>query len=384
MNNSNSLIYDFLIIGAGSAGSHIAYFLTQNGKKVAVLDKNGIAGGASGAAGAFLSPLPGKKNNYNSFINDALKFSLDFYNKLLPDGIDKMGVLRVENSNFNSSKLEDNYLKYKKKLFKNIDGYFYQNASMVNPVQICKILLKNSDFYNFDVDNNLTYQDNFYQINMDINNTKIKAKNIILTQGVFKSLFKSDYIKISPLFGVRIDIQSSTEIPFNIHKSISISKSDKNGKIAIGATQERHNNIEQICNSSCEKCSFYINKEKEDINYLLDEANKLIKLENVKLLKIYRGARATMKTYFPVIGKIIDAEKTLLKYPSIKNGTKIPKESFNYYPNSYILNGLGSRGFVLGSYTGKLLSDFILNNKDIPMELSTEKLFYKWSRKLKK
>ena len=54
-------IYDYLIIGAGSAGCNTACFLQKSGASVAVVDKEGIAGGASGAAGAFLSPLPGKK-----------------------------------------------------------------------------------------------------------------------------------------------------------------------------------------------------------------------------------------------------------------------------------------------------------------------------------
>ena len=105
--------YDYIIIGAGNAGCNAAYFLQQEGKKVAVIDREGIAGGASGAAGAFLSPLPGKENLYNTFVNDALKFSIDFYQKLIPNGVDKKGVLRVPNENFKQDKLQNNNIKYK-------------------------------------------------------------------------------------------------------------------------------------------------------------------------------------------------------------------------------------------------------------------------------
>lgn len=66
-------IYDFLIIGAGSAGCCMAYFLNKEGKSVALTDREGIAGAASGAAGAFLSPLPGQKNIYNSLVNEIKK-----------------------------------------------------------------------------------------------------------------------------------------------------------------------------------------------------------------------------------------------------------------------------------------------------------------------
>ncbi len=78
-------VYDFLIIGAGSAGCCSALFFNKKvGKKVAIVDREGIAGGASGAAGAFLSPLPGKKNTYNTFVNEALNFFYRFLRSTKP------------------------------------------------------------------------------------------------------------------------------------------------------------------------------------------------------------------------------------------------------------------------------------------------------------
>ena len=52
-------VYDTIIIGAGIAGATTAHMLTQKGQSVLVLDKNGIASGGSGAAGAFVSPKIG-------------------------------------------------------------------------------------------------------------------------------------------------------------------------------------------------------------------------------------------------------------------------------------------------------------------------------------
>lgn len=375
--------YDYLIIGAGSAGCNIAYFLQQNGKKVAVVDREGIAGGASGAAGAFLSPLPGKKNLYNSFVNDALEFSINFYEKLIPEAIDKKGVLRVANDNFNQEKLKDNYIKYEyfdtQKLqkisnnFKNINGYFYENAAVLEPLIICNKLLQNCDFYIKDI-KELSFVNDFYTVD------DIKTKNIVLAQGVNSSLIEIPYMKISPIFGLRVDVKTTTDIPFNIHKSISVSTNKHNNTVSIGATQQRHDTQDMKCETTCDKCAFYINTDEAQIKTLLEQANELIKLEDLEVIKTYKGARATIKSYFPVIGKIIDYESSIKKHPSISKGTKIPEDALEYYPNLHVINALGSRGFVLGPYLAKILSENIINSTKIPKELSTQKLFYKMAR----
>jgi len=375
--------YDYLIIGAGSAGSSMAYFLRKSGAQVAVLDRDGVAGGASGAAGAFLSPLPGKKNLYNSCVNDALNFSIDFYEKLIPNAVDKKGVLRIPNDNFDKDKLQNNEISYKyydsshlqkiSKNFKDIDGYFYENAAVIEPVMVCKRLLDGCDFYQKDIIK-LEYKDDLYILD------GVKAKSIILAQGVSTSLVDIPYMKISPIFGLRVDVKTTTNVPFNMHKSISISTNKHNGTISIGATQQRHDTSEFKCLTTCDKCEFYINTDEAQIKTLLEQADEMMELENIEVVKTYKGARATIKSYFPVIGKVIDYEKSLNKHPSIKNGTKIPPESLEYQKSMYVINALGSRGFVYGPYLAKILSDNILNNKEIPKELSCEKLFYKFAR----
>lgn len=376
-------MYDFLIIGAGSAGCSIAHFLQQNGKKVAVMDREGIGAGASGAAGAFLSPLPGKQNPYNTFVNDALDFSMDFYQKLLPEALDKKGVLRVAADNFKQEKLKNNAVAYDyfdaeklqniSKNFREIDGYFYENAAVLDPLKICNKLLEGCDFYTRDV-RELTFENGFYILE------DIKAKNIILAQGVSNSLVEIPYMQISPIFGLRVDVKTTTNIPCNIHKSISVSTNKQDGTVSIGATQERHDSSKMECLTTCDKCAFYVNSEEVQIKTLLNQADELIELENLEVVKVYKGARASIKSYFPVIGKIVDYEKSLQIYPSIKNGTKIPINSLLYYPNLYVINALGSRGFVFGPYLAKILSENIINDTQIPKELSTQKLFYKMAR----
>jgi len=367
------MLYDYLIIGAGSAGSNCAYALRSSGASVAIIDKEGIACGASGAAGAFLSPLPGKKNSYNSLVNDALKYSLNFYEDLLPNSIVKKGVLRVPNDNFDDKKLKANDLEYKDISYNGNDGYFYSEAAIINPKEICEELTKECDFFLKDVDK-LVFQDGIYIID------ELRAKKIILAQGVNSSLVEIPYVDISPVFGVKIDVKSSSTIPFNIHKSISVSTNKKDGTIAIGATQQNHSLLDASCNTTCDKCAFYVNTDKQDIEHLLDEANELVQLDNLEVVNVYKGARATIKSYFPLIGKIINYKESIKKYPSIKKGTKIPSELLEYYPNLYTINALGSRGFVYGPYLANILKNYLLEKEEIPKEVSLEKLFYKMAR----
>ncbi len=54
--------YDFIIIGAGIAGCSTAHFLSKYSDSILLIDRNcDVAQGASGAAGAFLSPLLGNQ-----------------------------------------------------------------------------------------------------------------------------------------------------------------------------------------------------------------------------------------------------------------------------------------------------------------------------------
>ncbi|MEA1920224.1 MAG: FAD-dependent oxidoreductase, partial [Campylobacterota bacterium] len=72
-------MFDVAIIGAGINGAALAYFLSQQGKKVAIFDGGGIASGGSGAAGAFISPKIAKGGDLKAISDEAFDFSLDFY-----------------------------------------------------------------------------------------------------------------------------------------------------------------------------------------------------------------------------------------------------------------------------------------------------------------
>ena len=80
----NKQEFDYVIVGAGIAGCSLAHFLSKYSKSVLLIDKNeDVAFGASGAAGAFLSPLLGKPNKFKDLITKALCFSMNYYKKYI-------------------------------------------------------------------------------------------------------------------------------------------------------------------------------------------------------------------------------------------------------------------------------------------------------------
>ena len=73
-------MYDYIIIGAGISGCSVAYELSKYSKNILLIDKlPNIASGASGAAGAFLSPLLGKPNNFKDLVTKSLRYSTKLY-----------------------------------------------------------------------------------------------------------------------------------------------------------------------------------------------------------------------------------------------------------------------------------------------------------------
>ena len=121
----------------------------------------------------------------------------------------------------------------------------------------------------------------------------------------------------------------------------------------------------------------------EDTKILLKKANDIKKLENVEVIDIKIGARASSVDYFPMVGSLVDSHKSFLKYPHIKNGTHIKDENLELLENIYTLNGVGGRGFVLSPYLANLLVEFVVNGKKLPSEIENFRLFRRWAKRLK-
>lgn len=382
----NKKEFDYVIIGAGIAGCSLAYFLSKYSKSVLLIDKNeNVAFGASGAAGAFLSPLLGKPNKFKDLVTKSLIFSTNFYKNNFPELITNCGTCRIPKNQEDEEKFQT-YIPYMDFEYKKYEkGYFFEIGSVVKSYEICKNLSQNVEkLFNYEVEKIEKIEDLWF-----INN-EIKAKKLFLTTGADISLIEEKYFDLRAVWGQKIDISTSTNIEINYHKECSLAKS-KDNITSIGATHHRFEKnqikgsydlkLKNINNLNHDDYTKTIMQ--NDIDELLKKANDIKKLENIKIIDIKIGARASSIDYFPMVGKLIDSKKSFEKYPHLKNGFQIKNENLEMIENLYVLNGVGGRGFVLSLYLANLLVENIFNNQELEEEITNYRLFKRWAKKQK-
>ncbi|AXX94863.1 FAD-dependent oxidoreductase [Arcobacter ellisii] len=383
--------FDYLVIGAGIAGCSLVHFLKNYSSSILLIDKNeDVAFGASGAAGAFLSPLLGKPNKFKDLVTKSLNFSINYYKEFFSDELINCGTCRIPKNQEDEEKFQSYipFMDFEYEKFE--EGCFFPIGSVVKPYEVCKKLSKDVDkLFNFNVTKIERIED-FWLIN-----NEIKAKNLFLTTGANISLIDEEYFDIRAVWGQKIDILTSSKIDINYHKECSLSKSKKIDEnrylVSIGATHNRFN--KDMKNSSYNLELANINKiehneeTKEiieaDIQKLLKKANDIKELNNIEVIDVKIGARASSVDYFPMVGKLVDSKKSIEKFPHIKNGTHIKNENLIMKDNLFVLNGVGGRGFVLSLYLANQLVENIFNNKKLDDEITNYRLFSRWAKKQK-
>lgn len=378
--------YDYIIIGAGIAGCSLSYFLKKESKSVLLIDKNkDVAFGASGVAGAFLSPLLGKSNNFKTLVTNALKFSTNIYKKEFSQFLDNCGTCRIPKNKDEDDKFQS-YIPFMDFEFEKFeDGYFFKVGSTIKPYEICKALSSDVEkLFDYEV-YKIEQKDDFWIIN-----NEIKANKLFLATGADISLISEPYFDIRAVWGQKIDVKTSTKVEINYHKECSLSKSH-NDIVSIGATHNRFS--EDMSDSSYNLKLKNINEinhnEKtlqimqNDTKELLEKANSIKKLEDVEVLDVKIGARASSVDYFAMVGLLVDSKKSFEKYPHIKNGTHIKNENLEVIKNLYTLNGVGGRGFVLSLYLAHNLVESILRYKKLDDNITNYRLFSRWAKRQK-
>lgn len=353
------MIYDFVVVGAGIAGCSVAHFLKKEGHSVAVLDNDKVCNGASGAAGAFLSPMMGKGGHVKDLTNEAFKFSLDYYKSNFPDLLVQNGLLRLEKKVDKDFENLDEYIDLE--FEKRENGYFFPDGAMIDPKELCNALIDGCDLYKETV-KDLKMKNNLYSF------STCKGKTVILAIGGYESFLEEPYLDIRSIWGERLEIDAPVTIPYNIAKNVGISTTLKNGKIAIGSTHIQ-NQKTWICDEARAAT-------------LLDEAITIVpELQGSKIDNIHSGMRPGSIDYAPIVGKIYDTRRVLKEHPSLRNGTKIPSKLLPIYKDLYIHTAHGGRGFVTALYTANELTKSIINNKILDPKFSTDRLLYRWVRK---
>lgn len=385
--------YEYVIIGAGIAGCSVGHFLSKYSDSILLIDKNEtVANGASGAAGAFLSPLLGKENPFKNLIKNALKFSTSLYKEIAKDSITQCGVCRIPKDEKDNEKFKSYipHMDFEYEVTK--EGYFFKFASQVVPFEICETLSKHCEKkLNYNVEKIEKTKDGYWLVN-----NQIKTKKLILTTGANIKLIDEKYFNIRAVWGQKIDIHTTTCTSINYHKECSVShgvkvKDNKYFKVTIGATHHNFDCDKDICNycveslninNNCSKC-YTNNIIDTDSKKLLELAADIIKLDDVKVINTKIGARSCSVDYFPMVGDLIDSKLSIKNYPHLVNGSFVTDDKLSKIENLFVLNGVGGRGFVLSPFLANELVEFIVNNKKIDDKIRPDRLFKRWVKKEK-
>lgn len=362
--------YDSIIIGAGIAGATVAYALKQKNQKVLVLDKNGIATGGSGAAGAFVSPKIGKGSSLQTLTNEAFAFAKDFYLATCPQYFHQTGVMRIPKDEVDAQKFCE-YERFNDNLYENyskgqlqklginttFNSFFFPEAGDCDASEVCAFLLKDIEVLQYEV-KELKRENNVWMAG------EHRAKNIILATGFEGGLLDLRYMGIKGTWGTRGDFSSVLDLKVSMHQSMSVG-ANVDGIIKLGATHEKEVKQVQPCR-------------KEQALALKAQASTLIDTSDLELKEVFCGMRAGSKDYFPLVGKVIDVPVMLETYPAITRGKKT---EVKYIDSLYICNGLGGRGFVFAPLMAKLLAECIVEDKEVDARVCADRLFFKWCRK---
>lgn len=345
---SKILAYDVIIVGAGINGCTSAYYLSQAGLNVALVDKTGIASGGSGAAGAFISPKFHKQGPLKELMDVAYAEAMTFYSTVLASHTLLKPLLHISQDDSE-------------------EPVYLEHSAIVDARSACEKLAAGVDFFVLDVQSP-TYYDNQWHCE------HLQSTHLVLTIGAYPKILSIDYVGLRGIWGHRIDIATSSDVPHIFHHYVSISPTMQEGIIAIGATHDVHY-------SPFESSAIYDIESGRTL--LLKNAAKTLKLNNIKILRDYMGLRSGSNDYMPMLGSLVDADATLALHPHLQYGKAVDPKEFIYYPNLIMINGSGGYGFVLAPYLGKRLKEYFVDGIAMDETISPSRYFPRWAKRKK-
>lgn len=346
-------MFDYLIVGAGLAGISFAEVALKNNKSFLVISDN--SQNSSKVAGGLYNPVILKRFSEVWNAQEQLDLMNNFYNEIeekLGEKFNfKMPVLRkffsIEEQNnwfaasdkinlapFLSTKLITNK-------YKSIDSP-HDYGEVLHTGYVKTALLLDS-YKEYLLQNNLLLEESFHSSFLEILDSGIQYKNIQARHIVFAEGFgmhKNPYFNYLPLDGTKgeLFIIRAPNLNLDVIVNTSVFILPLGGNMfKVGATYDWH-----------DKTADPTEKGKQE---LLERIKEIITCD-FEIVKHFGGVRPTVADRRPLLG------------------------THEAYKSIHILNGLGTRGVMLGPAMAKALYDHIENN--IPLDREADiKRFHK-------
>ncbi len=369
---NNRFLFDTIVLGAGIAGVCTAWWLKKAGHRVLLVDKKGLLAGASGAAGAFLSPRLGKGGDLQKITNEAYRFALDFYAQKAPESFFQKGLVRLPKDEADAKRfiayepfIDVPFQKVTAEEFPHIDpealrwgGFYFPDAAFVDPTGVAETLVRDIETA-WGIEGPVRQTEGLWAVG------KYRAKNLVLATGAAQLPMAIPYIQIGGVWGERVDVRSDAAIPVTLHQKLSVS-ANVDGFVRIGATHVRHDPRSEI----------------ERVNQLIVDAVKLVPgLKDQQIVRIFAGHRASVNDHFPLVGAMADYEAAKAKLGCAPKSLKPEDPAIPRIENLYIVNGFGGRGFVFGPLMGKIAAEKIVHDTSVDARISADRYLLRRLRK---
>ena len=363
--------YDTIVVGAGIAGISSAYWLREAGQRVLLIDKKGLLAGASGAAGAFLSPRLGRGGDLQKITNEAYRFALDFYARTVAEGFFQKGLVRIPKDEKDAEKfagyepfIDLPYERVSAADFPYIDpdamrygAYFFPDAAFVDPMTVAKTLTKGIETA-WGIDARPEFRNGSWHAG------RFSAESIVLATGAECLPIEIPYITIGGVWGERVDVRTDAEIPVTLHRQLSVS-ANVDGIVRIGATHVRNDPRSEI----------------ERVNQLLVDAIALVPaLQDQQIVRIYAGHRSSVSDHFPLVGSVADSVRARETLGTPPRSVKPESAGIPGMHGCYIVSGFGGRGFVFGPLMGKMLARKIVEKQPVDRRVSADRYLLRYLR----
>lgn len=337
---------DYIVVGIGIAGISFCEQLRANNKSFAVFDD--ASQKSSTVAGGLYNPVVLKRFTSVWKSTEQLDIALPVYTnieKRLDVKLDykipvyrKFASLEEQNDWFTASDkpLLSRYLSTQ--IIKNNNDFVNAPYGYGKVLETGRIDVKTMiEAYKRDLINNkLLFESPFDYNNLQIENAGISYKNINAKHIVFAEGFgvkENPYFKdlpLNPAKGELLTIYApDLKIDFVLKAGVFLIPMG-NDLYIVGATYE----WKDLTNTPTNKAK----------DTLLSKLDKLISC-SYKIVNQVAGVRPTVKDRRPLVGRHQD------------------------YNNIFVLNGLGTRGVMIGPYVAKALYNFIEQNKPLDLEI---------------
>lgn len=342
--------FDALVIGAGIAGSTIAYWLDRYGLKVGVLESERVAAGASGAAGAFLSPMMGKGSAVMQLVNRALVETLELYGEIAPDLLIKGGAIRFPKRDEQNERFWELAEHLEIPHERREGSIFFPEAGAVDAQLLCKRLLAGVMLFEGVKADRPVYQGGEWHAGGH------SAPILVVSTGAYTSILPDNWMQLRGVWGERLAVESPVDISSNLMGAVSLSATFADRTAAIGATHRRDKHDWNVDETAA-------------MGLLQEAKNLMPQIGGARVLDIKAGMRPASMDYLPIAGPLPHVHKIAAQFPELMRGRSVPPEQLPVYPGLYLHTGHGGRGFVTAPHTARLLAESIVRRGTLPQNV---------------